>query len=290
MRTSEGAKNIGALQESAVNAPSFSRIILLDSIDSTNRYAVDQLLTQDALARRGWGELSLVSTADQTSGRGRLDRVWTAPRGSALCTSFVVRPHADAANRFLADQYHWVTQMVALAAVDALAERGIVASIKWPNDILVGERKICGVLSQLVAEPDGHFSIVSGIGMNANMSRDQLPVDTATSIECETGQQVELEPLLSSLAEGFASYFARFKAVHGDASAVDGEGQSLLERVREKMSTLGQRVMVMLPGGEKVYGIATDINDDGEIMVRDDLGAVRTYSVGDVVHLRPVKP
>lgn len=290
MSTSESAGNTDLLQASAVDAPGFSRVVVLDSVDSTNRYAVDQLLAQDALARLGWGELSLISTADQTSGRGRLDRVWTAPRGSALCTSFVVRPHADAANRFSADRYHWVTQLVTLAAIDALAAQGIVASIKWPNDILVGDRKICGVLSQLVAEPDGHFSIISGIGINANMSRDQLPVETATSIECETGKQVELEPLLSSLAKAFVSHYARFKALQGEANASDSEGRSLLKRVRETMSTLGQRVMVMLPGDEKVYGTATDINDEGEIMVRDDLGTVRTYSVGDIVHLRPVKP
>ncbi|MDO4917121.1 MAG: biotin--[acetyl-CoA-carboxylase] ligase [Rothia sp. (in: high G+C Gram-positive bacteria)] len=290
MSTSESAENTCSLQASAVNAPGFSRVVVLGSVDSTNRYAVDQLLAQDGFARLGWGELSLISTADQTNGRGRLDRVWTAPRGSSLCTSFVARPHADAANRFSAKQYHWVTQLVALAAIDALAAQGIVASIKWPNDILVGDRKICGILSQLVTEPDGHYSIVSGIGINANMSRDQLPMETATSIECETGKQVELESLLSSLAKAFASHYGRFKAVQGEANASDSEGKSLLKRVRETMSTLGQRVMVMLPGNEKVYGTAIDINADGEIMVRDDLGTVSTYSVGDVVHLRPVKP
>lgn len=267
--------------------PSFSRTIILDAVGSTNAYASQQLALADAVTARGWGELSLVATADQQSGRGRLDRVWTAPAGSALAVSFVVRPHANPAYRVPPHQLHWLTQLLALATTDTLRRYSVQPSIKWPNDILIGEKKCCGILSQLVSEPGGHYSVILGIGLNLNMTAEQLPVKTATSLRVETGHTVNLEEVLSHVAETFAQFARAFFTAEADPTRPLLGGLSLRERLYQSMSTLGKEVTVHLPGDQQVHGTAVDLGEDGEIMVRLSSGETASYSVGDVVHLRP---
>lgn len=262
----------------------FTRSVTLDHTGSTNADAVTELSSSEADA---WGELSLIATADQRQGRGRLDRQWQAPRHSALCTSFIVRPHANAQHRLPVESLRWITMLVAVAAVDTLRDFSVEASIKWPNDVLASNKKICGILAQLVIEPAGEASVVAGIGMNINMSRDELPVDTATSTYVLLGSELELDTVLQSLAGHFQRHYRAFTKVQGDAEAPDTSGLSLLDKVRSRLATVGQEVKVYLPDGTIVEGRAIDININGELMVQDARGMVRSFAAGDVVHIRP---
>lgn len=272
------------LDSQLITASGYSRIELLDSVGSTNDYG-RKILAEDALIRRGWGELSLVSTGDQNAGRGRLDRAWVAPAGTSLATTFIVRPHANPANRVAPDRYHWLTSLAALAACDALAQLfGLNPSIKWPNDVLLGNRKVCGILAQLVIEPEGQISVLVGIGINVNMRQEDLPVPTATSALLESGKSGDLSELLNRLAISFERYYRDFAR----GGFTPGEGSpSLLDRLRNRMSTLGSHLTIHLPGDTTFSGIGVDITGEGELVVRAENGEERTFNVGDVVHVRP---
>lgn len=267
--------------------PGFSLVMLPDATESTNALA-QQLLQQDAESRRSLGALSVVATGEQTAGRGRLDRSWVVPAGTAVSASFIVRPHADLSHKIPVESYHWITLLLALAAVQALEKlSGVKAGIKWPNDVLLGDQKICGILAQLVAEPDGNFSLVAGIGTNINLTADGLPVETATSLLVATGQEHDLNEYLRLLSLAFAQQLKGFLDVGGDPSKQQSSGMSMLENIREHMVTLGQQVSVHLPDGNITNGRAIDINKDGEILVQVADGSIENFAVGDVVHLRP---
>lgn len=276
------------IDESKVQIESLDEVVILESVDSTNSYARQQLGDLFPPNRKRWGELSLISTDDQRSGRGRLDRVWSAPAGTCLCSSFIIRPHANPKNQLPQESFHWFTLLVSLAAVQVWKSWGIDAVIKWPNDVMVGGKKVCGVLAQLVVEPNGRFSAVVGIGMNLNLTASDLPVDTATSALVETGREFDMEQALTELGDTVARYYRAFSAVGGDASAPMLGGLSLLDMVRNNMATLGQQVTVHLPGDDKVVGLAVDIDDDGAVVVRESDGTERAWAVGDVVHMRPI--
>lgn len=272
------------LDSQLITASGYSRIELLDSVGSTNAYG-REILTGDALTRRAWGELSLVATGDQNAGKGRLDRAWVAPPGTSLATTFIVRPHANPHREIAPDRYHWLTSLAALAACDALGKLyGLNPSIKWPNDVLVGNRKICGVLAQLVIEPEGNISVLVGIGTNLNMDRDQLPVPTATSALVESGKRGNLTEALNLLASSFERHYREFAEGGFDAEA---GSPSLLERLRNRMSTLGAHLTIHLPGDKTFSGIGVDLTGQGELVVRAEDGEEGVFSVGDVVHVRP---
>ncbi|WHS49976.1 biotin--[acetyl-CoA-carboxylase] ligase [Rothia sp. SD9660Na] len=277
---------MGHLQADLVDVSGFERVELLPSVGSTNEYA-RQILVGDALVRRSYGELSLVSTTDQNAGKGRLDRVWVAPAGAALATSFIVRPHVNPANRVAPDHYHWFTSLAALAACNVFEQlSGLHPTIKWPNDVLLGNRKACGILAQLVIEPEGQISVVVGIGLNLNLAREDLPVPTATSALLESGQPVDLNRALTVLATSFARYYGDFAAAGFDADASASES-SLLTRLRQRMSTLGTTLTIHLPGDETFRGTGVELTVEGELVVRSDSGEERSFTVGDVVHVRP---
>ena len=262
----------------------FSRVIIVDHTGSTNADAVAELSSSSADA---WGELSVLATADQRQGRGRLDRQWQAPRNSALCTSFVVRPHAGSGQVLPLESLRWITMLVAVAAVDTLRGFSLDASIKWPNDVLVGHKKICGGLAQLVVEPGGGASVVVGIGMNVNMSESELPVETATSTYVLLGKELDLDAVLRSLAEHFERHYRAFASVYGDAERPDSSGVCLLDKVRSRLSTVGQDVKVHLPDNTVLEGRAIDIDGEGELQVRDARGKMWSFAAGDIVHMRP---
>lgn len=277
---------LAELSATELDLTGYNRVEVLPTVGSTNEYA-RRILVGDALIRRSYGELSLVSTSNQNAGKGRLDRVWVAPPGASLATSFIVRPHAYSAHQVAPERYHWFTSLVALAACDVLEQLcGLNPSIKWPNDVLLGNRKVCGVLAQLVIEPEGQISVVVGIGMNLNVTQEQLPVPTATSALIEAGQKVDLNQALNLLAQKFERYYRDFAAVGFDAESDGGTG-SLLQKLKDKMSTLGSTLTIHLPGDEIFRGVGVDLTGEGELVVRSASGAERCFTVGDVVHVRP---
>lgn len=235
------------------------------SIDSTNTALL-------AAARDGAAE-GLVYVADhQTAGRGRLDRRWEAPPGSSLLVSVLLRPSIAPADA------HRVTAAVGLAASDACASVArFDARLKWPNDLVVDDRKLGGILAEAVVEGGRVRAVVVGMGLNVNWP-SPLPDDlaaTATACNLVAGHEVDRDALLDAFLDRLG---ARYDAL---------DSASTLDDVRARSATLGRDVRVELPGDRVLVGRAADLADDGALLVETRPGEVIRVSVGDVVHLRP---
>ncbi|HVT41929.1 MAG TPA: biotin--[acetyl-CoA-carboxylase] ligase [Acidimicrobiales bacterium] len=236
----------------------------LDEVDSTNSFVRDQ-------ARTGAPEGLVVAADHQTAGRGRLDRRWESPPGANLLASVLLRPECD-----LAD-VHLCTAAVALAGADACADlAGIEPTLKWPNDLLVGEAKLAGVLAEVEFEGDALSAVVVGIGINVGWPG---PADTGGTCLDDvrlTTQPVDRRALLERLLAGLTGRRALLD---------DGAGRrELADEVRRRCSTLGRTVRVTL-AGEEFTGRASAIDDAGQLVVETPAG-VRTVQAGDVVHVR----
>ncbi|HEX6310941.1 MAG TPA: biotin--[acetyl-CoA-carboxylase] ligase [Acidimicrobiia bacterium] len=228
----------------------------LASIDSTNRYLLDE-------ARAGASE-GLVAVADhQTAGRGRRGRTWEAPPGASLLCSVLLRPQLPPER----------LQLVAMAAAIAMAaavERtaGFRPALKWPNDLVVGDRKLAGLL----AEADGE-AVVVGIGVNVEWH--DFPDDlaaTATACNLEAGRTIDRRALLVAFLDVFESRYANLDTV--------------VDEYRSRLATLGRRVRVERPDGDLV-GRAVDVGAAGELVLDVDArGGPVSVHAGDVVHLR----
>ncbi|MFP5375438.1 MAG: biotin--[acetyl-CoA-carboxylase] ligase [Acidimicrobiia bacterium] len=224
----------------------------LAEVGSTNRVALD-------LARSGAPEGVVVVASYQTAGRGRRGRAWEAAPGSSLLASVLLRPGLGA------DRLHLAVAAVALAAADACAAvAGFRPAVKWPNDLVVGDRKLAGVLAEATGE-----AVVVGVGLNVSAG-GPWPAG-AVAAEEVAGRPVAVDALLDALLPALAARLGRWEAVASD--------------YRRACATLGRAVRVETADG-CLDGTAADVSDDGHLLV--DVGAcVRTVAAGDVVHLRP---
>ncbi len=232
-----------------------------ESIDSTNRRAME-------LASSGAPDGTLVLTEHQTRGRGRLARTWHAPPHSSLLLSLILRPP------LAPGQAQRATMLCAVAAIEAIAETtGLTAGIKWPNDILIADRKAGGILTELQAQGSRLVAIVVGIGLNVNLDAAELPnvMTPATSLATELGRPVERLPLLVAFLQRADALYARML-----------EGWSPLPLWRQHLVTLGQPVRIATDHGI-LEGTATDVDDDGALLVTGPSGHVQRILVGDVV-------
>jgi len=244
-----------ALAEAA--GPSWSVRLLAES-ESTNADAA-------ASPRAG-----LVVVADhQTAGRGRLDRTWDTPPGTALTFSAVADPVLPD------EQWPLLPLAAALAVADGVRRAADVdPQLKWPNDLLLAGAKLGGVLAERGA--DG--AVVVGFGINVSTRREELPIETATSLAL-AGARTDREPLVKECLRSLARRYEHFLAARGASDSV-------LPAYRLRCETIGQEVVVHGPGGETATGIAVDVDDAGLLVVRDASGVERRWSAGDVVHVR----
>lgn len=212
-------------------------------------------------------------TDDQTAGKGRLDRSWTAPGGSALAISVLVVPRTVGGPLAL-ERYGWLPIAAGVAMTEAIARLLPDASIgfKWPNDVLVDGLKICGILAELLPE---RGAVVIGAGVNLAMTAEQLPVPTATSVAVAGGDP-EPDTVLAGYLYGLQRLIAEYLAADGDA-----EKSGLAARARELCVTLGREVRVELPDGSVIEGAATGLDADGRLIVND-----LAIAAGDVTHAR----
>ncbi len=232
----------------------FGDVRWLADTDSTNQHLLD-------LARSGAPDGVVVVADHQRAGRGRLGRTWSAPPGASLLVSVLLRPQLPP------DDRHLVVMAAAVAMADAVeTTTGVHAELKWPNDLLVGHRKLAGIL----AEASGD-AVVVGIGVNVDWP--EIPAelaDIATACNVEGGRPTSREELL-------AAFLTRYAARLDDLVGTRRE-------YRSRLATTGRRVRVERPGGALV-GVATGVDDSGRLLVDAD-GSHHAIAAGDVVHLR----
>lgn len=209
-------------------------------------------------------------TLDQTAGRGRLDRAWVAPAGTALALSILVR---DALVSPLATWLPLLAGLSLAEALDTVAPQRV--EVKWPNDLLIDGRKVCGILVEVAA---GGRDVVIGSGLNLTQTREQLPVDTATSLALEG---VDLAP--GDVDAIVAAYVARLR----DELERPGPVSRLRERVAARCATIGMPVRVALADGSTLTGVATGLDATGRLEVQPQSGGRVAVAVGDVTHVRP---
>jgi BirA family biotin operon repressor/biotin-[acetyl-CoA-carboxylase] ligase len=210
-----------------------------------------------------------VVTLDQTSGRGRLDREWVAPAGSALAVSVLLRDVVGSPDA------SWIPLAAGLAMTDALDARWPGRfGLKWPNDVLLDERKVCGIL----VEVSGGVDAVVGAGVNLRQTDAELPVPTAISLS-GAGLTVD-DDEVDSLLAAYLAGLRRLLATPIDAVA-------LRDRITARCVTLGRRVRVQLPDAPDLEGTAVGIDPTGRLVVQPEEAPVVALAVGDVIHVRP---
>ncbi len=230
-----------------------------------------------AEARSGAPEGLVLVAEAQTGGRGRMGRQWVSPPRRALTFSVLLRPAGVPAGLL-----GWVPLLAGVAVASALAETaGVDALLKWPNDVLAGGAKLAGILAERWGE-----ALVLGTGINVFQQRDELPVPTATSLllaapAAPAGVDVR-ERLLTAVLGELAD---RYRAWLDQPHPGDADGCGLREEYLRRSGTVGTMVMVMLPGGQQLTGMAVGIDPVGRLELRTPAGLVRV-SAGDVVHLR----
>jgi len=245
------------------------RLDIVETTGSTNA---------DLLARHAAGEDidgAVLIAEHQSAGRGRNGRAWSTPPRSQIAMSVGI-----AARGVPSAAWGWIPLMTGVAVVDAVrAAAGVDAKLKWPNDVLVGEGKLAGILAE-VAAPDP--VIVVGLGLNVTLTADEAPDPRATSLQMLGSTMLDRSALLGAVLAELSARVDRWRSSGGPDTL-------LVEDYRRLSSTLGTRVRATLPGDRDIIGIATDLDDSGQLSI--DTGAQTVaVSAGDITHLRPAEP
>jgi len=224
----------------------------------------------EKLARDGVKEGAVVFAESQTKGRGRLGRKWVSPERKGLWFSILLRP----------DLRPQETTQLTVASATALrraiqSETGLKQEIKWPNDILIGGKKVAGILTELSAELDRVKHVILGIGVDVNLGANEFPAElrrTATSLKIESGRTIDRAELAAAILRELDFDYARICAGKFTAVADEWEAQC---------ATIGRDVTIQI-GGRKIRGRAESLDDDGALLVRTEHGRLERITGGDV--------
>ena len=232
-----------------------------------------------AAAAEGAPAGTVLVAEEQTAGRGRLERTWTAPARSGIFLSMLLRPGVPK------ERWGWLPLLVGVAAGSALGrEAGAEVRLKWPNDLLVTvegeERKLGGILAELAGD-----AVVVGIGLNVSLRAEELPVPAAGSLLLAGAAVTDRETLLRAVLRTFDELYGEWVAGEGDP-----ELSGLRAAYEAQCATLGRRVRVELPGDRALSGEAVGVDGDGRLVVRDEEGVSTAVGAGDVVHVRGATP
>lgn len=220
-----------------------------------------------------------VVTMSQTAGRGRLGRSWFAPPGKTLAISVLLHPSA----LFAPESFGWLPLIAGLAMTRAVQEfaRGSASSVrvglKWPNDVLVNDRKVCGILCE--QSPDG--SVIVGAGLNLSLDLAELPTVHSSALLLETGTLPDPDTVLADYLSQLLELCQLLDIANGDAVA-----SGILPQVRAACQTIGSLVRVELSGGKSLFGVAEGLDENGRLSLRSADGTQRVVTAGDVIHVR----
>ncbi|MFF4358555.1 biotin--[acetyl-CoA-carboxylase] ligase [Streptomyces sp. NPDC001604] len=226
------------------------------------------------------GEGYVLVAEEQTSGRGRLDRRWTAPARSGLFFSVLLKPAEVPVAR-----WGWLPLLTGVAVATGLSRSaGVDTALKWPNDLLVSiggeERKAGGIL----AERAGDDGVVIGVGINVTLREDELPVPQAGSLLLAGAVSTDRDPLLRAMLRSLEEWYGRWRDAGGDPSV-----SGLQETYAAGCATLGRTVRAELPGDRSITGEAVAVDGDGRLVIATADGVQEPVGAGDVVHLRPAQ-
>lgn len=255
------------LSEEAVSSCNQSKwmgknLICFDTLDSTNLEIRRQ-------AEAGAPHGTVVITEEQTMGKGRRGRSWLGKAHTGIWMSMLLRPQIEP------ERCSMLTLVTALAVTRAIKEvAGIESKIKWPNDLIVNGRKICGILTELSAQMDEVNYVVIGAGINVNI--EEFPEELrekATSLQKESGEKISRAPLAAKVMEYFEQYYERFLETE-DLSA-------MTEEYNRQLVHMNQRIRVIRGSKEEQF-LSKGINEKGELTVEDDYGRKSVVFSGEV--------
>jgi len=242
-------------------------VVHLKKTDSTN-------LRAKFLADCGAPHGTLILAEEQTAGRGRMGNTWTSPPGKSLLISLVLRP------KLTVQDAQKITMMAAVAMAQAMEScGGITPGIKWPNDILIGNKKVCGILTEMSTMQHEVCHVVLGVGVNVSIADDEWPpelAEIATSLDTHAVQKTSRVPLIVAFCNNFEVLYERYLQDYNFAA--------IMEIYRPYSVTLAREVRIQTPNGT-IEGTALYFDDDGMLVVLNRAGGRERVLAGDV-HVR----
>ena len=229
-------------------------------IDSTNLWI-------KRLAKEGASEGTLALAEFQSAGRGRLGRSWEVPEGTSVMMSILLRP------KFEPQYAPTLTLVMGMAVAKAVKSLGFDVSIKWPNDVVVSHKKICGILTEMGVRDGKIDYAVIGVGINVNIKEfPEEMADKATSLYLESGKEFDRSQIPGLVMEAFEEYYEKFAATC-DLSGLKEEYESILANYNQPVRVLAK---------EPYEGVARGITDGGELLVEKTDGTIVAVSAGEV--------
>lgn len=239
------------------------RIYYYDSIDSTNKRAKEIAPLEE--------EGTIIISEEQIEGKGRLGREWISPKGKGIWMSIILKPSVEPF------KVGSITLLGAAAVYNGLKKMNINSEIKWPNDILINGKKVCGILTEMSAELNMLNYLVMGIGINVNLDEDDIEYELkekATSIKINQKKVVDRKKLLANILNEFEKLYMSFKD--------DGNTSKAIKICRKNSATIGKEVRI-IKGNKERIGKALDINDKGELVVKFEDGETEDIFAGEVL-------
>lgn len=232
-----------------------------EEIDSTNLEVIRR-------GKEGAPEGTLIAAEKQSAGRGRRGRTWISPYGVAMYMSVLLRPTLPV------NAAHILTPVSAFAICEVLQKEGIEAQIKWPNDVVIHGKKVCGILCELTITAPREYFLVTGIGININ-NREFAPEAgvNGTSLYLETGREYDRETIAEAVMEAYRRYYERVNAA--------GSLEPIREAFEARLVNRDKTVRVLDPAGEWT-GTARGISPMGELLVETADGSLKAVSAGEV--------
>ena len=219
------------------------------------------------LAKEGASEGTLALAEFQSAGRGRLGRSWEVPEGTSVMMSILLRP------KFEPQYAPTLTLVMGMAVAKAVKNLGFDVSIKWPNDVVVSHKKICGILTEMGVRDGKIDYAVIGVGINVNIREfPEEMADKATSLYLESGREFDRSQIPGLVMEAFEKYYEKFAATC-DLSGLKEEYESILANYNQPVRVLAK---------EPYEGVARGITDGGELLVEKTDGTIATVSAGEV--------